>query len=65
MPGMSGCELYDEIRRIAPEQAARMVFVTGGSDECSERALAASGRPVLTKPFASKELRSFVEKFLG
>jgi CheY-like chemotaxis protein len=65
MPGMSGCDLYDEIRRVAPEQAARMVFVTGGSDERSERALAASGQPVLAKPFNPKELRSFVEKFLG
>jgi CheY-like chemotaxis protein len=65
MPGMSGCELYDEIRRVDPEQAARMVFVTGGSDERSQKALAASGQPVLLKPFDPTQLRSFVEKFLG
>jgi len=65
MPGMSGCELYEEIRRLDPEQASRMVFVTGGSDERSETALAATGQPVLAKPFNPKELRSFVEKFLG
>jgi CheY-like chemotaxis protein len=65
MPGMSGCDLYDEIRRVAPGQAARMVFVTGGSDERGERALAATGQPVLMKPFGPKELRTFIEKFLG
>jgi CheY-like chemotaxis protein len=65
MPGMSGCELYDEIRRLDPGQASRMVFVTGGSDEKSEKALAASGQPVLMKPFDPKELRTFVERFLG
>jgi CheY-like chemotaxis protein len=65
MPGMSGCDLYDEIRRIAPGQAARMVFVTGGSDEWSERGLAATGQPVLMKPFNPGELRAFVEKFLA
>jgi CheY-like chemotaxis protein len=65
MPGMSGCDLYEEIRRLDPEQAGRMVFVTGASDEQSERALAASGQPVLRKPFDPKELRAFVERFLG
>jgi CheY-like chemotaxis protein len=65
MPGMSGCDLYDEIRRVAPGQAARMVFVTGGfADARTEKALAATGQPVLTKPFNPTGLRSFVEKFL-
>jgi CheY-like chemotaxis protein len=63
MPGMSGCDLYDEIRRLDPEQASRTVFLTGGSDE--QKALAATGQPVLTKPFDIKDLRAFVEKFLG
>jgi CheY-like chemotaxis protein len=65
MPGMSGCDLYDEIRRLDPEQASRMVFVTGGSDERSEKTLAETGQPVLMKPFDPKELRAFVEKFIG
>ncbi len=65
MPQMSGCSFYDEIRRVAPEQASNVVFVTGGSaDERTEKALAATGQPVLMKPFDPKELRSFVEKFL-
>jgi CheY-like chemotaxis protein len=65
MPRMSGCDLYDEIRRVAPEQAARMVFVTGGfADARTEKSLTATGQPVLTKPFNPTGLRSFVEKFL-
>jgi CheY-like chemotaxis protein len=65
MPHMSGCRFYDEIRRVAPEQASSLVFVTGGSaDESTEKAVAATGQPVLMKPFDPKELRAFVEKFL-
>ncbi|HEV3192078.1 MAG TPA: response regulator, partial [Polyangiaceae bacterium] len=30
MPGMSGCDLHEEIRSVVPEQGDRMVFVTGG-----------------------------------
>jgi CheY-like chemotaxis protein len=64
MPLMSGCDLHDEIRRFAPEQAARMVFITGGLDERTEKAVAATGRPVLMKPFDPGELRTFIERFL-
>ena len=31
MPGMSGMELYAELMRLAPQQAQRMVFLTGGA----------------------------------
>jgi signal transduction histidine kinase len=31
MPAMSGMDVFDAIRRIAPEQAKRIVFVTGGA----------------------------------
>jgi PAS domain S-box-containing protein len=31
MPEMSGMDLYTEVRRVAPEQASRMVFVTGAA----------------------------------
>jgi CheY-like chemotaxis protein len=65
MPQMSGCSLYEEIRRVAPDQASIVVFVTGGSaDERTEKALAATGQPVLMKPFDPMELRAFVERFL-
>ncbi len=31
MPGMSGMELHAELTRLAPRQAARVVFLTGGA----------------------------------
>jgi signal transduction histidine kinase len=31
MPGMSGMELHAELARVAPDQAKRMVFLTGGA----------------------------------
>jgi signal transduction histidine kinase/CheY-like chemotaxis protein len=31
MPAMSGMELYDQLTAVAPEQAARMIFLTGGA----------------------------------
>ncbi|HZI08769.1 MAG TPA: ATP-binding protein, partial [Myxococcus sp.] len=31
MPGMTGMDLYHELGRCAPEQAGRMVFMTGGA----------------------------------
>ncbi len=30
MPGMNGVELRQRIEQVAPDQAARMVFITGG-----------------------------------
>jgi CheY-like chemotaxis protein len=31
MPGVSGIELHTELRRIAPDQADRIIFLTGGA----------------------------------
>lgn len=31
MPGVSGIELHAELRRIAPDQADRIIFLTGGA----------------------------------
>jgi CheY-like chemotaxis protein len=66
MPAMRGFDLHAEIRRFAPAQADRIVFLTGGcASEADAEALSATGQPVLSKPFDPKELRAFVKKFLG
>jgi len=66
MPEMSGPDLHDEILHFAPEQAERMVFLTGGGIAAGvEENLAAIGQPIFAKPFDCRELRAFVEKFLG
>jgi PAS domain S-box-containing protein len=52
MPGMGGEGLYTRLLHERPDQAAAFVFMTGvGFGAEVERFLAASGRPVLEKPF--------------
>jgi CheY-like chemotaxis protein len=66
MPGMSGCELYQQIERFAPEQAKRVIFLTGGAnDDRTARFLATVGQPVLAKPFDPPELRGIIKKFVA
>ncbi|MEP7126231.1 MAG: response regulator [Byssovorax sp.] len=52
MPGMSGMELHAELTRIAPKQAARIVFLTGGAftPKASEF-IGTVGNRFLDKPF--------------
>jgi signal transduction histidine kinase/CheY-like chemotaxis protein len=53
MPKMTGMELYQRLLAELPEQAARMVFMTGGA--FSQRAsefVASHARPMLHKPIA-------------
>jgi CheY-like chemotaxis protein len=66
MPGMSGCDFYEQIERFAPEQAKRVIFLTGGAnDERTARFLATVGQPVLAKPFDPPELRGIIKRFVA
>jgi signal transduction histidine kinase len=59
MPQMTGMELHAEVVRVAPEQAARIVFVTGGAFTAGARAfLDAVPNQRLEKPFESQQLRA-------
>lgn len=61
MPGMSGMELHAEIDRIAPDQASRMVFMTGGVFVPEARAfLDRVPNSRLTKPFPPEQLLEFI-----
>lgn len=61
MPQMTGMELHAELLRIAGEQAARMVFLTGGAFTPSARAfLDEVSNLRLEKPFAPQNLRAVV-----
>ncbi len=52
MPTFSGIDLYGALRELAPEQASRMVFMTGGVFTANARAfLDAVPNAVLEKPF--------------
>lgn len=61
MPDMSGMELHAWVSRIAPDQAARMVFLTGGIFTSHARAfLSAVPNAHIEKPFDTHRLRLVV-----
>jgi CheY-like chemotaxis protein len=61
MPEMTGMDLHAEIVRVAPDQAERMVFLTGGAVTTRARDfVAAVPNPVIDKPFDVKRLREIV-----
>jgi two-component system cell cycle sensor histidine kinase/response regulator CckA len=63
MPSIDGPRLYDAILGCAPEQARRMVFVTGGVyTERAERFLASVSNPHLEKPFTVEQLMRIVRE---
>ncbi|QRK12511.1 PAS domain-containing protein [Archangium violaceum] len=61
MPGMTGMDLYAELNRAAPDQAQRVVFMTGGA--FTPRALSflqEVPNPKLSKPLDLRQLRALV-----
>lgn len=61
MPGEGGEALYDDLRRRDPRHADRVVFVTGDFQNAEvRRFLAASNRPLVTKPFQLDDLAAVV-----
>ncbi|MEQ1501554.1 MAG: ATP-binding protein [Myxococcota bacterium] len=68
MPTASGIELYEEIKRIVPDQASRLMFVTGATTGESRRFVERVGVPQIDKPFDTATLRARVAErlaFLG
>lgn len=65
MPHVSGYELYEEVRRLSPELAARMIFSTGDTvSEGTREFLRRTGNAYLAKPFQITVLQELVEKAL-
>jgi CheY-like chemotaxis protein len=61
MPTMTGMELYAALLRLAPEQARRFIFVTGGACSVEARAFMATvPNAFVEKPFTAQALRSMV-----
>ena len=61
MPLMDGKELYDSLQKTGPRITSRIVFTTGSAiGQETERFLESSGRPVLTKPFTTEELKTII-----
>ncbi|MFT3926786.1 MAG: response regulator [Myxococcales bacterium] len=61
MPELTGMDLWAELSRSRPDQASRMVFMTGGTfTDRAQQFLAEHGRVQLQKPFRHDELLSLV-----
>lgn len=66
MPGMSGMELYEELRRRRPRAAERVVFITGGAFTAAAQAfLDHVPNPRFDKPFDPPVIRALVERSVG
>jgi CheY-like chemotaxis protein len=66
MPDIDGRALYGEIERRWPEQAERVVFVTGDTLSATlHEFVALSGRPVIEKPFHPADLRRVVAEWVA
>jgi CheY-like chemotaxis protein len=65
MPSMSGMDLHAELTKTAPDQAERMVFLTGGAFTPRAMAFVASApNRFLEKPFDPEELLALVRERL-
>jgi len=66
LPGMSGIELYKNMRKIAHSLASRVVFVTGDAMASDTRSfLSRTKAPHITKPFDIKELKRTIRRILA
>ena len=63
MPEMTGMDLHQELSRMAPDQANRMIFLTGGAfTPKARRFLSETPKEHLEKPFDSTHLRASVRR---
>ena len=61
MPQMTGMDLHAELSRVAPEQAGRMIFLTGGAFTIRARAfLDEISNQRIEKPFDVRQLRALI-----
>jgi PAS domain S-box-containing protein len=62
MPEVTGIDLHEELRRKAPDQATRMVFLSGGAFTAQAQAfLKRVPNAYLEKPFTIEELNKLIE----
>ncbi len=59
MPNMSGVDIFENVSRANPEQASRMVFMTGGAFTVrTQQFLSTTTNPHVLKPFSAETIRS-------
>ena len=65
MPNFGGMDVHEALSRTCPEQAQRMVFMTGGAfSQRAERFLESLGNVQIAKPFAFETVRAIVRDFV-
>lgn len=63
MPNMTGLELLEELLVVAPDQARKIIFLSGGVFSAQTRhRLDELGAPQLAKPVDTSELRSCIQR---
>jgi CheY-like chemotaxis protein len=66
MPGESGMDFFGVLRRLYPDLAGRVAFITGGAvTPDTSKFLETAARPVLNKPFSAQSLGAFVEQVIA
>jgi CheY-like chemotaxis protein len=66
MPGVDGAELYDKLLRTHPDQAERMIFITGGAFTArAQEFLARVPNRRVEKPFDVDALVSLIREQVG
>jgi signal transduction histidine kinase len=66
MPEMTGMELYEQLSIVAPDQARRMIFLTGGAFTASARAFYDKvPNPKAEKPLQQKDLLALIARTLA
>ena len=66
MPELDGRAFYALLRQHSPALGARVIFLTGVSDEAEHQAfLAQCGQPWLRKPYPIAALRSAIQQIVG
>ena len=65
MPEMSGMDLHRRLLQTAPDQAAKITFMTGGAfTETTQAFLAQRNNESIEKPFKATQLRELVHRLL-
>jgi FixJ family two-component response regulator len=66
MPHMTGMDLHATLERLAPDQARRMVVLTGGAfTQCGRDFLGRVSLPRVEKPFDAEGLKALVRTFVS
>lgn len=65
MPAMTGPAFHAELERVSPDQAARIVFVTGSASEATSSLFGSVPNMVLSKPFEARVIREIAREFAG